>query len=62
MRKGILTDDEITVIKSMKTYWDEVKERDNQDVLYTETVMIVEKLGPRILDIIGEYINEVEED
>ena len=62
MKKGILSDDEITVIKSMKTYWDEVKERDNQDVLYTETVMIVEKLGPRILDIIGEYINEVEED
>ena len=62
MRKGILTDDEITAIKSMKIYWDEVKERDNQDVLYTETVMIVEKLGPRILDIIGEYINEIEED
>ena len=62
MRKGILSDDEITSIRSMKIYWDEVKERDNQDVLYTETVMIVEKLGPRILDIIGEYINEVEED
>lgn len=62
MRRGILTDDEITSIRSMKIYWDEVKERDNQDVLYTETVMIVEKLGPRILDIIGEYINEVEED
>ena len=62
MRRDILTDDEITAIKSMRTYWDEVKERDNQDVLYTETVMIVEKLGPRILDIIGEYINEVEED
>lgn len=62
MRRDILTDNEITAIKSMRTYWDEVKERDNQDVLYTETVMIVEKLGPRILDIIGEYINEIEED
>lgn len=67
MKNDILTKDEITSIVSMKTYWDEVKSRDNSIVdndiiLMAELNMLVAKLGPKILDMVGEYATEMQED
>lgn len=67
MKDDILTKDEIISIVSMKTYWDEVKARDNplvsnEIILMAELNMLVAKLGPKVLDIVGEYATEVQEE
>lgn len=67
MKGDILTKDEIISIVSMKTYWDEVKARDdptvdNDIILMSELNMLVAKLGPKVLNIVGEYATEVQEE
>ena len=67
MKNDILTKDEITSIVSMKTYWDEIKERDNSRIdndiiLMSELNMLMAKLGPKVLNIVGEYATEVQEE
>ncbi len=59
----ILSEDDLTALKSMAKYWKEVKQRDDKGqvstILHDEGQRVMTALGPRkILDIIEDYIKE----
>lgn len=57
----VLLDEEIAAFKSMNLYWKEVEKREDRNPLYHEASMVNATLGIRILDLVMDYIELVEE-
>ncbi len=56
-----LTEDETKAFKGMAQYWAEVRKRDDRKVLVLEAVQVNNILGIRVLNLVEDYIELLEE-
>ena len=55
-----LSDNEISEIKSMSLYWNEVRKRENKNPLADEAIAICRMLNIRILDVVQWAVEQRE--
>lgn len=56
-KESLLTKDQITSLRSMSRYWEEVSRRENQDVLSQEVMQVVRTLWESLLWIVSDFVN-----
>jgi len=56
--KNLMTESEISTVRSMNMYWEEVSNRDDQSPLNNELSSIVRMFGTKLLDIVADYADE----
>ena len=59
--KAILTKQEILTLRSMARYWNEVREREDQEPLFHEVQQVYQMLGTRLLFIVSDYVDGIGE-